>query len=761
LHPQHTELVQDSCKTVPTANCFADPNNPDLGIHPGLGASREGVPFVNISGGFTLGNNFEGELPQRGNTFQWSDNFSKTIGRHDIKFGGDIRYQRFDQTLYFDVSGQYFYFGGGTNDPSLQVTQSDGSTAQNLFPNYLLGLPDEYGQGSAQEERVRSKSVYLYAQDSWKLKPNVTLNYGLRWELTTPLADAGQKVQTFRPGQVSTVYPCQLSDKSPLFGQGDCNSTGVTPVGLVVPGDKGIPNGLSETYYKSFAPRIGLAWSPAARDGFLGKLFGGPGKTSIRTGFGIFYNPVEQLVLEQFSAEPPFGGSTFVFNTQFNTPFLGQDGVTQFPNPFNGILNPPRNQPVDWSLFRPILLFGQAAKNPRTQYAEQYNLTIQREVARNLVLQVAYVGRQGHRLLASQDLNPGNPKTCVDLQALSGPSALNDPNLQCGPFFGDTAYSFTLPAGSVFHMPYISGPTPGGPNIPCPLANTPAACTVTGQPGGTPINLVGLRPYSSPLCDPFSGTGCPPDGIDVFSSIFTQNTISNSAYNGFQTSLEKRFSNGLQFTAAYTFGKSLDNASTFENLVDPVNPKRNRSRSLFDSTHRFVFSYYWELPVPKYEGFKSKVLNGWAMSGITTFQSGFPIRITEQDDIELQSSFDFETPGEPNIAAPFHKLDPRGPGHLGFNPGAFTEDTVVPGTIGNAPRTICCGPGINNWEIGFVKSTPIGERYKIDFRGELFNTFNHAQFFQPDGNFTDGADFGRVKRARDPRLVQFALKFYF
>lgn len=768
LHPQHTALVQDSCKTVPAANCFADPANPDLGIHPGLGATREGVPFVNISGGFNIGNNFEGELPQVGNTFQWSDNFSKTIGKHDLKFGGDARYQKFDQTLYFDVSGQYFYFGGGPNDPCLGTIDptSGVCSAVNLFPNYLLGLPDEYGQGSAQEERVRTKSLYLFAQDSYKLRPNVALNYGLRWELNTPLADAGQKVQTFRPGQATSIYPCQLSATTQAslgYPDANCNPGGsaqaVFPLGLVVPGDKGIPNGLSNTYYKSFAPRIGVAWSPDAKDGFLGKLFGGAGKTSIRAGYGIFYNPVEQLVLEQFSAEPPFGGSTFVFNTQFNTPFLGQDGQTTFPNPFNGILNPPRGQSVDWSVFRPILLFGQAAQNPRTQYAEQYNLTIQREVTRDMVLTMAYVGRQGHRLLASQDLNPGNPQTCLDLQAVS--AAINDPSVACGPFLADSPYTFTLPAGQTFHLPYAPPKTPGGPNIPCPIANAPAACTITGAAGGTPITLVGTRPYSSPFCDPLSGNGCPSDGIPVISDIFTQNTISNSAYNGFQASLEKRFSHGLQFEAAYTLGKSIDNASTFESLVDPVNPKRDRSLSLFDARNRFVFSYYWEFPVPHYEGFKGKALDGWAMSGITTFQSGFPIRITEQDDIELQSSFDFETPGQPNIAAPFQKLDPRGPGNLGFNPSAFTEDTVAPGTIGNAPRTVCCGPGINNWEMAFLKITPLNERFKLEFRGELFNAFNHAQFFQPDGNFTDGTDFGRVKRARDPRLMQFALKLSF
>ncbi len=760
LHPQSTNLVQNSCTSaVAAGTCFSDPNNTAIGIHPGLGASREGVPFVSVSGGFSFGNNFEGELPQVGNTFQWSDNFSKVIGTHSIKFGGDFRYQKFDQTLFFDVSGQQLVFGGGPNDPCLGTIDptSQLCSAVNLFPNYLLGLTDQYGQGSAQAELVRSKSLYLFVQDSWKIKSNLTLNYGLRWELNTPLADAGQKVQTFRPGQVSTIFPCKLSqtsiDSFTALGvvNPDCANTGTVPTGLVVPGDTGVPKGLTNTYYKSFAPRLGLAWSPNARDGFFGKLFGGPGKTSIRSGFGIFYNPVEQLVLEQFSAEPPFGGSTFLFNTLFNTPFLGQDGATQYPNPFNGILNPPRNQPVDWSLFRPILLFGQAPKNLRSQYAEQYNFGITRDLGKEMALTVSYVGRQGHRLLASQDINPGNPNTCLDLQAMSDAFAPVDAALSsalaCGAFFADTGYF--IPPGTVLpndlRLPYGStSVVPGG--------------TTVGPNG---ISIPGLRRFSSPNCEPMTGVGCPPDSIPVFSSIFTQNTIANSSYHGLQASLEKRFSHGLQFQASYTLGKSLDYASTFESLVDPVNPKRNRSLSLFDSRHRFVFSYYWELPVPKYEGFKGKVLNDWALSGITTFQTGFPIRITSQDDVELQGSFDFETPGQPNIDQPFRRLDPRGPGNLGFNPDAFTNNTVTPGTIGNAPRTVCCGPGLNNWEFSFQKQIPLSERLRLEFHGELFNAFNHAQFFQPDGNITDGSDFGRVKRARDPRLVQFALKLYF
>jgi hypothetical protein len=750
-HPQRTSLVQDSCPTAPSwltapVPCFSDGTSGNaLGIHPGLGAQREGLPFIQLSGGFTIGNNGEGELPQVGNSFQWSDSISKVFGNHSVKFGADVRRQRFDQTLYFDVNGEFFFDGSSSN----------GTGDASPFPDYLLGFPGSYGQGSAQVENVRSTGLYLFAQDSWKIKQNLTLNYGLRWELNTPIADISKHVQTFRPGQNSTIYPCQLSQPSiDALGTSDCTS--VQPTGLLVPGDAGVPNGLTQTYYKSFAPRIGIAWSP-----------GTSGKTSIRAGWGLFYNPIEQLVLEQFSAEPPFGGSTFPAGTLFNTPFQDQSGTFSYPNPFNGILNPPRGQAVDWSTFRPILLFGQFQPKMRSQYSAQYNLTVQRELSHDTKLQVSYVGSQGHRLLATHDINYGNPQTCLDINDILGAGT-------CGQFSADS--QFIIPADSVvgpngLHIPY-------GPNGPTVI---PAGTTLPSD-----VNLVGLRRYSSPNCDPIANTNCPPDGIPVFSSIFAQDTIANSAYNSLQASLDKRFGHGLQFTAAYTFSKSFDEASSFEGILNPIDPRASRSLSGFDARHRIVFSYYWELPFRKFSGVTGKILNDWALSGITTFQTGFPIRITSLADNELMYSFDFELPGEPLQLAPFHAnnphhtgcayetgpTDPTGSGtpcqlvnNQYFDPNTFTEDaTAFPQILGTIPptkRTICCGPHISSTDFAILKTIKIDESKRVDFRAEFFNLFNHSQFFNPDGNSSDGSQFGQITQARDPRLMQFALKFFF
>ncbi len=746
-HPTFTTTVQNSCPPAPSwltnvtgaVPCFTDPTDPTnaLGIHPNLGPQHEGLPFIQVSGGFTIGNNGEGELPQVGNSFQWSDNVSKVVGRHSFKFGTDLRRQRFDQLLYFDVNGEFFIDETSTNT-------TNGDTA---FSDYMLGLPGSYGQGSAQHEHVRDTGLYLFAQDSWKLKPNLTLNYGLRWELNTPIADISKHVQTFRPGAQTKVYPCQLDPTVDAalvaaYGSTDCSPNGpaaaVFPTGLVVPGDPGVPNGLTQTYYKAFAPRIGIAWSP-----------GDSGKTSIRAGWGLFYNPIEQLVLEQFSAEPPFGGSTFPFNTLFNEPFLDQSGGFSYPNPFglpqlggvNGILDPPRNKPTDWAMFRPNTLFGQFQPNMRTQYSAQYNLTIQRQLTNDMKLEIGYVGSQGHRLLATHDINYGNPQTCLDIIDILGPDS-------CGPYFADT--EIIVPAGSVtgpngLHLPY----GPNGPGV------IPANTTLAND-----VTLVGLRRYSSPQCDPMTGNGCPADGIPVFSSIFAQDTIANSAYNSLQASLDKRFAHGLQFTAAYTFSKSFDEASSFEGILNPIDPRRSRSLSAFDARHRLVLSYYWELPTRKFSGTTGKLLNGWAVSGITTFQTGFPIRISTLDDQELMYSFDFELPGEPDLVAPFKTKRPQDNGLYYFDPSVFSEDNTF-GRIGNSPRTICCGPHQSQTDFAVLKTFATSENTHVDFRAEFFNIFNHTQFFNPDGNFSDGAQFGQVTQVRDPRLVQFALKLFF
>ena len=453
-----------------------------------------------------------------------------------------------------------------------------------------------------------------------------------------------------------------------------------------------------------------MAYSPNFNSGVLGKVFGANGKTSIRSGWGLFYNPMEQLVLEQFGAEPPFGGSTYLPSTFFNTPFVGQNGGVN-PNPFNGILSPKPGTPTDWASFRPMLLYGDFQPKMRTQYTAQYNLSIQRELARDLVLQVGYVGSQGHRLLASHDINAANPQSCLGIIALANQDAswVTDgfgTQTTCSPFAEDNSFLISptaiAPQGGLV-VPY-TGKGGGNPTV------IPAGTAIsTVAPNG--IFLAGLRPYSSPNCNPMTGggvgSGCPVDGISALSNIFAEDTIAASSYNSFQASLEKRFSHGLQFQAAYTFSKSLDWASSFEETVNPFNYKSSRALSLFNSAQRFVINYVWDLPVRKYSGVAGKVLDDWQLSEIVQLQSGFPIRIQSQDDTELISSLFFLGANTPQLNGPLQTVNPKqiqtyntynyGPvsGHyyLNADQSKFTDSNL--GQFSTTPRSICCGPGEN------------------------------------------------------------------
>jgi len=824
-HPTNTlASVQDSCGAALVSSCFTQTNAqfPTPGTNPiGITSNipgRQGVPYITVLGGFTIGNNSEGELPQAGNTFQFTDNFTKTFGKHTVKFGGDFRRQQFNQFYYFNINGDYTFLTDGNlcaptnpNNCDSPITNDVGfvNAAGNTdaYPDYFIGTPNEYTQGAAQHQNDRNVGLYLFAQDSYKLKPNVTLSYGLRWELNTPYHDLGNRLQTFRPGQATQKYPCLLNLNNPsnpsagiisaaAGGSTDCSETGpansVFPLGLVFPGDKGVPSGLTTTDYKGFAPRIGIAWSPGWTEGWLAKLTGGPGNSSIRAGYGIFYNPIEQLVLAQFSAEPPFGGSIDLSNPNFNTPFLLQNG-TQNPNVFGPVLNQTPNTPcfqpagpngcVDWSAFRPILLFGEFDPHLKTQYADQYNLTIERQLTKSTVLRASYVGTQGHHLLAVHDENAGNIQTCLGLMnlsaanpnaVLSAPLAAGGVQTSCGPFSADTSYF--IPGGTVIPAG-ISALPPEPFHVPS-INCTGLVLPYTGTPGGNPgcvpagtivpaggITLVGTRPFSSPNCQPSTGAGCPADGVPVFSNIFAEGTIANSNYNALQLSVEKSYSHGLLFQASYTFSKAIDQGASFENELNPSNFAATRGLSLLDAKHRFVFSPVWELPVQKYDGFKGKALDGWGMSAIITYQTGFPIRVQTQDDLELQSSFNFEDANTPQITGPVQFTNPKiVDSGAGLNHNYFTSFNITdpaPGAFGNLPHALCCGPALSNSDLVVSKKTPINDRWNTEFRAEFYNAWNHTQFNNPDGNFSDST-FGQILKVREsPRVVQFGLKFLF
>ncbi len=296
-------------------------------------------------------------------------------------------------------------------------------------------------------------------------------------------------------------------------------------------------------------------------------------------GYGIFYNPIEQLVLEQFSAEPPFGGSNFISSPLLQTPYVDQSGDV-FPNPFNGILNPPRGQADRLVAVPP----DDVLRRISAEFADAVFRSVQPDdqapVARRNSLP-GRLRRLARPSFAGQLRNQaGNPTTCNQLNTILGDGT-------CGPFGEDSAY--TIPAGTVipaggFQLPYNAGS--GGLTVPAgALAN--------------PITLVGIRQFSSPLCQPLTGVGCPADGNPVFSGIFTENTVAKSNYNSLQVLFQKNFNNGLQFQASYTLSKTMDNASSFESALNPLNFDATYGLSAYDARHRFVFNYVWDLPVPK------------------------------------------------------------------------------------------------------------------------------------------------------------------
>ena len=611
----------------------------------------------------------DGTTGQYNNTYQITDNFSKVTGKHTIKFGGDIRYIQVNERNTYTSNGWFEFDGGETG---------------NDFADYLLGAPDLFNQTSPQLLDSRTKYLGLYGQDTYKVRSDLTINYGLRWDVSQPFYDTKDRIQTFSPGVQSKIYPD-------------------SPTGFVFPGDPGVPRTLAPTQYTRFAPRLGIAYSPSATQGLAGRVFGGPGKTSIRVGGGIYYTAIEDVTLFNEVGDAPFGlfwvsPSPVYLEEPYKRRVGQQDPVgNRFP-----FTIPPAGATGIWPTYLPIAGSPTYSLSNKLPYSEQFNLTIQRELPKNFVFSVGYVGSRGRHLLSRVESNPGDPAACL---------AIAD----CGPFGEDTIYDL------------------GGGNF-----------------------AFGTRPFSVTSgreLNKTTGVG----SLD-FQSNDWETTSANSNYNSLQSQLEKKIG-PFRLLAAYTWSKSIDNSSGFFDLINPFNPSLSRALSTFDVAHNFVASYSYDLPfVKSSHGAKGKLLSGWTVSGITRFATGFPVTLSEGDDASLCGCGGADTPNY--NGQPIHFLDPRGPGNLYFDPSPFSAEVV--GIPGNAKRRFFHGPGINNWDLALHKNTPITERTNLEFRAELFNAFNHAQFMvlgavsgDIDGNL------GQVSAARDGRIGQLALKLSF
>jgi hypothetical protein len=645
------------------------------GIVP-LAPQIEGIENVRLNS-FVIGTPIT-NLKQANNTYSASDNFSRVMGGHTAKVGGGFSLEQVNVNPDATFNGSFLFAGSETGLD---------------FADFLIGVASNYNQADSQTYYGRHKYAGAFAQDSWRARSNVTLNYGLRWDLMQYWSEKYNQVPTFILGEQSKVYP-------------------TAPASVVYPGDAGVPHTLAPQRSR-FSPRLGLAYSPNKADGLLGKIAGGPGKTSIRTGYGIFYSVIEGNTIAIDEPQPPYGLSyTSPGPPLFATPFIsaanGAVHVQPFPltfPPLNASANHP-NSSIDFSPFLPLA--GMTAPPPGNTYPynENYFVSVERQLNEDTMLSFSYVGSQAHHLLVVYSANPGKPALCL---ALSQPSAVAAGSPTCGPFGEDTTYV------------------------------NAAGETVQGTRG--------------PLGPAFAN-----DDYDA--------SIGNSNYHSFQANV-RHFGARLNFTVGYTFSKSIDQASSISDPVNPYNFSATRALSAFDLTHSAVATYDNQVPLERMFPGGAKVLTeGWAFSGITRASSGFPVTISSDTDRSLMGSLpngvnnksidlpDF-APGPLNLNG-----NPRN-GTPYFHTSLFRPNAL--GTPGNASRRSFYGPGMFNTDLALRKSFRFSESRVLEFRLETFNVFNHTQFFGPaavNGDISS-AQFGRVVRAAPPRLMQLALKFTF
>ena len=607
-------------------------------------------------------------LTQVNNTYYVSDGISRVLGTHTFKFGGQFHIDQVNEHPNATFNGTF---------------NINGTETGSAYADFLLGTPSNFTQSSGQPFYLRNRYLGLYVQDSWRVRSDLTINAGLRWDVIMPWWEKYNQLQTYIAGAQSTLYPG-------------------APPGLVVAGDPGVPKTLAPTSYKNFAPRIGLAYSPRFDDGLLRMIFGGSGQSSIRASYGLFYTAFPGLAAGIMYSVPPFGFNYLspgppLLATPFITAATGVNNGQRFPFPFpsHSVSTSNPDTSVNWSNFLPFAADPFFDHTNRVPYINNYMLSIQRQITGHSLLTISYVGNQGHHILALVSANPGNPTLCL---SLSG----------CGPFGEDSTY--------------------------------------TNNAGQT---IQGTR------------VGQGPD----YGENTADRSVANSNYNALETTFRYTH-HGSQFLLSYTYAKSIDQGSNLGEQLNPIDPRQSRAISAWDLKHDFVGSYTLALPFATVFRKSNRLTEDWSLSGTARFATGFPVTLFDNSDNSLlgtlgngANNYLLDTPQ--HLPGPL-KINTNGRnGRPAFDTSLFPEETL--GQLGNAKRRNFYGPGIDNFDMTLQKNLRLTEARSLEFRAEVFNVFNHAQFYGPasvDGQIEDPS-FGQIDSAAAPRLAQLAAKLTF
>jgi hypothetical protein len=803
-------------------------------------------PWIYVRGldqGVTYSNAFT--LP----VHDFAEDLSWTKGNHSFDFGADVRLIR-SSASNLNSSFSYAYTNSewldtvgfaGTSSPFDPTNATCGTTAcpevdssfnvsydwpligmlgmvteDQAQTNFLIGSGGSattLQQGAPISRHFATDSYDLYVQDSWKLRPNLTFNYGLRYELMSPVGETnGQEV-------MPTIPLGQWFDERAQDALQGIPSSAAPNISFDLAGPKYGRAGYYGWQTKNFAPRIALAWSPQPNSGFLQKLLGSGGNSAIRAGFGMYYDNFGYELVQTYDQNGSFGllsnlGNPAGVESASCSPRLTSFNVIPQNDLCGNQIYLPTATPTfpdQYPLDNFCICWG-VDNDLKTPYSYAIDLSYEREITRNMSIEVAYVGHLGHRLLAQDDLamplNLVDPKSKVSyfqaVQALAKQydNGVTDETFSQSALGGTAAYwqdmMGPLQPGGAYAIganPLTSQYALGG----CYNSNDPTPPTSTTNPvlaafdlfcsgatnETTPLSVWDL--YGVPdanLSNTFYYPSTGPYSYfdNQFSSLYAWRTMAPSWYHGLQVTLKQNFSHGLQFDFNYTYSHAIDMASDAERvgtwgglggwITNAWDPQQGIASSDFDLRHQVNANWVWQLPFGEGREFGNHVgkgadalIGGWQISGLTRWTSGFNVTV---DNGGVYPT-DWQLEGHASLTgSPIQQTKTVVDGYVNM----FSDPTTayagfrhaLPGESGT--RNPILGDGYAGLDLGLDKTwnMPFAEKQTLEFTWNVFNVTNLTRFDVQTASlvYDEANTFGRYTHLlTNPRVMQFGLLYSF